>query len=146
MKLPRDLLWLDGFAGLVAGVVALLLSGVIAAWHDMPHGWWLFNGLMNLIYASYSLSIARLRRRSLGLVAVIAAGNLLWAGMCVAATLWFRTTATPLGLAHLLLEAAFVGALGATEWRLRHHLIRTLSGFRAGVTHGSPQPPGKPWG
>ncbi|MEM6798789.1 MAG: hypothetical protein AAF589_04675 [Planctomycetota bacterium] len=129
MKPPRDLLWMDGLAGLVAGVVVLPLSGVIAAWHDMPHGWWLFNGAMNLVYASYSLAIARMRRRSLGLVTVIAAGNLLWAGVCVAATLWFRPTATPLGLAHLLLEAAFVGALGATEWRLRRHLVRSQPGI-----------------
>ncbi|MEM9185356.1 MAG: hypothetical protein AAGB00_02535 [Planctomycetota bacterium] len=124
MKPPRDLLWLDGLAGLAAGVVVLPLSGVIAAWHEMPLGWWLLNGVMNLVYASYSLSIARLRRRPAGLVAVIAAGNLLWAGVCVGAATWFRATATPIGLAHLLLEAAFVGSLGAVEWRARRRLAR----------------------
>jgi hypothetical protein len=47
-----------------------------------------------------------------------------WAVLCVIATAVVAPSATPFGLALLLLEGVFVGGLAALEWRHREALLR----------------------
>jgi hypothetical protein len=78
---------------------------------------------MNLVYGSYSFSLAVRRTRPLALLTLLVAANLVWVLVCTALAVNFRDVATPFGFAHLLGEAVFVGGLARLEWRHRALLL-----------------------
>lgn len=125
-KLKHNLLWIDGGAGFVVGVVVLLLQPRLVAWYGLPARTLVFVGLANLLYSCYSLSLAVRPTRPLGLIVLLAAANLAWAPVCVTLMTWWQGTATWLGLAHLAGEGAFVTVLACLEWRWRHQLAEGL--------------------
>ncbi len=53
---------------------------------------------------------------------LLVVANLTWALLCLRWVFVFSQTASPFGLAHLLLEALFVGGLACLEWRWRELL------------------------
>lgn len=120
----RNLLWVDCTAGAVVGALVLLLSGWLSGLYGLPRGVFLFTGAANLAYASFSFSLAVRSKRPLPLIVLLVAANLAWAAVMVYLAALFRTTASPLGLAHLIGEALFVGGLGLLEWRWRNLLLR----------------------
>lgn len=119
----RNLLWVDCIAGALAGVVVLALSGWLSGVHGLPRELLLFNGAVNLLYASYSFSLARRQTRPRSLIGLLAFANLAWAVVCLWLAGRFAGSATVFGIGHLLGEAIFVGGLGALEWRWRERLL-----------------------
>lgn len=119
MSLRHRLLWIDGLAGLGAGVVIVLASGWLSGWYGLPTKLLLFTGVVNLAYASYSLPLARRTRRPAGLNRLLVAANLFWAVVCFALAIHYREVASVLGLVHLLGEGVFVGGLAGLEWCFR---------------------------
>ncbi len=118
----RQLLWLDGTAAATAGAVVLLFLDSLSALHRLPPEFLARTGWVNLAYAAFSLSLAARRERPMALIALLALANALWALACARWAFAFAGTASGFGLAHLLGEAAFVGALAALEWRWRRAL------------------------
>ena len=119
----KHLLWMDCIAGALAGVAMLLLLDWLAALYGMPRELLVFIGVANVLYASYSLSLAIRRiRTSLMLNALIVA-NGVWALVCVGLAVHWAGTATLFGMAHLLAEALFVGGLASLEWKWRGLLL-----------------------
>ncbi len=118
------LLWIDCIAGAVVGVAVLMLSPWLSRIEALPRGLLLFTGAANLLYACYSLSLAARMRRTLRQIELLVFANGAWAVVCVALALSFASSATWIGIAHLLGEAAFVGALAGAEWRWRNQLVR----------------------
>lgn len=119
----RHLLWIDCSAGALASVLVLALSGWLAPLEGLPREVLRFTGAMNLVYGSYSFSLAVRRRRPLALVTLLVAANLAWVPVCIALAVYFRDVATPFGFAHLLGEALFVGGMALLEWRHRELLL-----------------------
>ena len=117
-----DLLWLDGTAGAAAGVVVLALSGWLSGLEGLPRGLLLATGAANLVYASFSLSLAGRARRQVALIQVLAAANGAWMVVCLALAATYWEVATVLGRVHLVGEGFFVGGLGALEWMRRETL------------------------
>ena len=66
--MTRSLLWIDCSAGAAVGVGMLALHVPMAHWYELPVGLLLGMGAANLVYASFSLSLARDPDRSLGRV------------------------------------------------------------------------------
>lgn len=124
MGLRRNLLWIDGLAAAVAGVVVLALAGWLSPWYGLPHAFVLFLGWMNLAYATFSLSLARRSERPLRLLVLLAVANLGWGVCCLRWAVVFGQTASLFGLVHLVGEGFFVAGLGCLEWRWRE-LLRT---------------------
>lgn len=120
----RHLLLLDSIAGLTAGVTMLSLSAWLSALYALPRSLLVGIGVANLLYGTYSGSLARRVHRPMRLLIVLVAANGTWAGLCVLAAVRFRDTASPFGLAQLLGESVFVGVLAALEWRHRELLTR----------------------
>ena len=120
--MTRSLLWIDCSAGAAVGVGMLALHVPMAHWYELPVGLLLGMGAANLVYASFSLSLARDPDRSLGRVSQLAVANMAWGLVCLALTAMFRGEASWLGIGHLVLEALFVGGLGLVEWRVRHRM------------------------
>ena len=123
MRLRHRLLWIDGLAGLGAGLVILLASGWLSGWYGLPTKLLLFTGAVNLAYGSYSLPLARRRLRPLGMIVFLAAANLFWTLVCFGLAFHHRHDASIFGLVHLIGEGVFVGGLALAEWRFRHLLL-----------------------
>ncbi|MEM1043360.1 MAG: hypothetical protein AAGI91_12110 [Bacteroidota bacterium] len=119
----RRLLWVDCIAGGVAGVTVLALSGWLSRIEGLPHKVLLFTGVVNLLYASCSFSLARRAERPRSGIKLLVAANLAWVPVCLGLAWTFREQATWLGLAHLTGEAVFVGGLALLEWKHREALL-----------------------
>lgn len=120
--LRKHLLWVDGTAAGTAGVVVLALSGWLSGLHGLPLEVLLGIGATNLLYASYSISLASRATRSITMIKLLVFGNAGWVVVCLGLAIHFAGTATPFGLGHLLAEALFVGGLAGLEWRERYRL------------------------
>lgn len=116
------LLWIDCVAGAVVGVVVLSASGWLSGMLGLPVELLWITGAANLLYASYSFSLARRSRRSMRSVLFLIGANAAWPLLCVRWMIVHASTITALGVAHLLAEAAFVGGLAVLEWRCRNAL------------------------
>lgn len=124
MDLRRRLLWIDGLAGAVVGIVVLMLGGWLSEWYQLPRDLLVLMGLANLAYASYSLSLAMRSKRPRFLIRLLVVANLTWAVACLRWAVVFSDNASIFGLAQLVGEALFVGGLACLEWRWRE-LLRT---------------------
>ncbi len=122
MKVPRQLLWIDGTAGLLAGVSLFLTLDWLEEWYNIPRGTLVFIGLANLAYGTYSLSIATLKKRPAILIVILVMANLAWAVNCLRMAVALGDTASVFGLIQLIGEAIFVGALACLEWHYRKDL------------------------
>jgi hypothetical protein len=122
MSVLRKLLWIDCGAAFVAGLAVLALAGWLSRLYALPRGLLVVMGGVNLAYGAFSFSLARRARRPPLLIAALVAANTTWALLCGLAAARLVGTASGFGLAHLVGEAIFVGALAALEWNQRERL------------------------
>lgn len=121
----RKPLWVDCIAAAIAGVLVLALSGWLSRLHALPRDLLLFIGVVNLLYACYSFSLARRATRALWQIKLLVYANAGWALACLGIVMAFRSTISPFGILHLVGEAVFVGGLAAVEWHQRARLSDT---------------------
>lgn len=116
----RAILWLDGGSGLGAGIAVLLLHRWLAAIHEVTPGTMLGIGLVNMLYGSYSGTLALVATRRGRLpprvaVNVLVLANLGWTAVCT--MLLAKVDGSGLFRLHVGFEGAYVAALAAAEWR-----------------------------
>lgn len=97
MFIARKLLWVDCTAAAIAGVAALALSGGLSRLHVLPLELLLFIGADNLLYGSYSFTLASGAERSMFLIKVLACANAAWSVVCVGLAATFWGPSQPLG-------------------------------------------------
>lgn len=119
----KNLLWVDCLGALLAGVLMLALSSWLAGFYGLPWDFFIAITVANLAYGAYSLTLALRKSRPLALIVLLAAANVAWGVFCFAAAIHLAATASPFGLAHLVLEGLYVGGLGLLEWSRRHQLV-----------------------
>lgn len=119
----KNLLWVDCSAAALAGVAVLTLSGWLSSLYALPRGLLLLMGAVNVLYASYSFTLAARSRRPRSWINLLVFANLAWALVCLGLAWVFAGSATLFGIGHLAGEAAFVGGLGSLEWRWRQQLL-----------------------
>jgi hypothetical protein len=119
MNLRRRILWIDGIAGLLAGVLLLVALDPLEGLYNISRETLSFIAFINLTYATYSLSIAMLRKRPIALIVILVIANLAWSINCLRLAFLFQDTASIFGLTQLVGEAIFVGGLACLEWRYR---------------------------
>lgn len=122
MLVARHLLWIDSAAAATAGTTVLLLGAWLSEVYRLPPGLLQFIGAVNLLYASYSFSLAIRSDRPRSRLYLLILGNAMWVGACVAMALQFAGDSSLLAQAHLFGEALFVGTLAACEWRRREQI------------------------
>jgi hypothetical protein len=120
----KTLLWVDCIGGALAGVAVIALSGLLSRLEGLPQALLIFTGAVNLLYASYSYSLARRPKRPMWRIKLLVAVNLAWAPVCVGLLITFSAPATLFSYLHLGGEAVYVAGLAALEWRYRE-LLRT---------------------
>jgi hypothetical protein len=119
----KNLLWVDCVAGALAGVLVLMFSKWLSGLHALPRELLLLNGAVNLLYASFSFSLAVRARRPRLLIKVLVFVNLSWAVVCLWLVTVFAGSASVVGIGHLVGEAIFVGGLAGLQWRWRDQLL-----------------------
>lgn len=122
----KNLLWVDCIAGALAGVLVLTFSGWLSGLHALPRELLLLNGAANLLYASFSFSLAVRAIRPRPLIDVLVFANFSWAAVCLCLIAVFAGSATVFGIGHLAAEAVFVGGLAALQWRWRDQLVTAV--------------------
>ncbi|WP_145200360.1 hypothetical protein [Planctomycetes bacterium Poly30] len=120
--LSERLLWVDGLGGLLAGVLVLLAFRWLSALHGLPERWILVVAAVNLTYGGLATYLARRRHRPVRWIGALAGANVFWMVGCLGIVFWHRGSITMYGVAHLIAEGAYVGGLGAWEWRWRSRL------------------------
>lgn len=118
----RNLLWLDCGGALLVGSAMLILSGWLLPLYRMPAVLYYGVAGANLVYGSFSLSLARRTRRPVRAVQALALANMTWCVLCMAAAVLCFGQISVLGVGHLVLEGGYVLWLGRAEWRFRHLL------------------------
>ncbi len=119
----RNLLWIDCAAGALVGVSVLVLDDWLSKCYQLPVRLIFFMGVMNLLYASYSFSLALRSKRPMMLIKLLVFANLAWSLLLLVWVVIFQAIATWLGLSYLILEAIFVATLALFQWRSRKLLI-----------------------
>ncbi len=122
--LQRNLVTIDGLAGLSAGVAMLALSGRLPDWYNLSFKLVLAVALTNLAYGTYSFTLSRRSVIPPGAISFLSVANMLWGLVCVVLAAYHWDLASLLGRIALLAEGAFVGGLGLLEWRWRSLLVR----------------------
>ena len=122
MNSRRRLLWVDGLGALAAGIVVLLIKGWLSQWYALPEQLLFFTGVVNLIYASYSIPLAARAIRPMSWILFLVVANLTWAIVCLTLAFSYSATASLFGMAHLIGEGLYVGGLGCLEYRWREDL------------------------
>lgn len=100
-----------------------MFSGWLSRIEGLPQEVFLFTGAMNLLYGSFSFSLALRRERPMHLIKLLVVANLTWAFVCLGLAAAFSATATPVAFVHLVGEAVYVGGLAVLEWRHRNLLL-----------------------
>lgn len=131
-RCARTILWVDGGAAFVAGLLGLVLRDWLAGLYGFPLALVLFIAAANLVYASYSGSLAVLasssgRRVPRRAIDVLVAGNSAWAVVCVGIVVGTFRFASPIGIAIVALEGCFVAALAVAEFRLLRPITASTS-------------------
>lgn len=115
------ILRIDGGAALCAGLATLALHVWLARLHGFAAQLVLLIGLVNVLYAVYSGTLAwrAARGHAPRRVAVdcLVLGNLTWTAVCAGIVFCQWRTANWPGLAHVALEGLFVAALALLELR-----------------------------
>jgi hypothetical protein len=122
----KNLLWVDCTGAALAGVTVIALSGWLSRLEGLPQDVLIFTGAVNLLYASYSFSLAVQAERSMRSIKLLVFANLAWVPVCLGLLVAFSATATPLAFVHFIGEALYVGGLAVLEWRHRALLLTAV--------------------
>ena len=119
---------MDAGPACAVGLGMLALHSWLAGLYGFPTELVLFIGAANLTYAMYSGSLALRAARGAKLsrlaIDVLVAANSAWVLVCLLMLTRIWSSSGVLGLAHVALEALFVGGLAVVEWRVvRHELV-----------------------
>ncbi|GAB3477121.1 hypothetical protein [Marinomonas epiphytica] len=120
--IQKNILWIDGGAAALVGLIILLLCSWFTNWYGMPFWFVAFLGTTNLVYASYSLRLALAKSFSLAAIKVLVAGNAFWAILCAGFIVYFFESSSIWGKFFLGAEGVFVILLAIIEWRCRYSL------------------------
>lgn len=123
MCVLKRLLWVDCTAGAIVGVVVITFTGWLSQLEGLPRKVLLFTGVVNLLYACCSFSLAIQAERPMLLIKLLVFANLTWVPVCMVLVMFFWEQASPIGFAHLVCEAIFVGGLAVLEWNQRDQLL-----------------------
>lgn len=129
----RNILWIDCTAAALAGIAVLTFSGWLSVLYALPQGLLLFTGAVNLLYGSYSFTLAMRAIRPRSLINLLVLANLLWTVVCLGLAAVFGGSASLFGIGHLVGEAAFVGSLAILEWKWRDQLVSVRHRGHTGI-------------
>jgi len=118
-----DLLYLDGIAGLLAGLTLLSFKSWFYEIYSLPLYSLQFITVANILYGVCALLLAFKKTRSLLAIKVLAIANCFWVIVCISFIFKYINSASWVGISLLIFESIFVGYLAYFEWINRANLI-----------------------
>jgi hypothetical protein len=116
-SLKKRLLWIDSIGGLSVGALMLIFHSWLSEFWGLPLLLVVFIGVVNMLYGTYSFTVARMRVRPVWRIVLLAVANFSWTINCIIMGLVFLNSATIFGLLHIFGEGLYVGILAFFEWR-----------------------------
>ncbi|MDZ4794744.1 MAG: hypothetical protein SGI83_10730 [Bacteroidota bacterium] len=113
----KQLLWIDGIAALLAGVIILLFSSRLSPVFNLPENLLMTQAIITLLYSSYSISMARRKSNPKQLIYILVIANFAYVLLVSCLVVYFFRTATIYGIIYLIAEVLFIGLLAFLEWR-----------------------------
>lgn len=120
---PIGILWTDCLGGLTVGTLVLVGHQWIAQWHNLDSSVVVSMAFANLFYGGYSLFVTTNPKRTMVMVSILAAANVVWLFVCCAIVTVTWTNISLFGITHILGEGIYVGGLGMVEWNRRSQLV-----------------------
>lgn len=120
MKIANHILWIDCTAAAFAGLIVLLAAQWLSQLYHLPKGVIVSVGCVNLLYASYSFTLANYKKCSLFLIHILVIANSIWVLVCLLMLWIFWQEMTIFAVIHIAGEAIFVGTLARLEYQWRH--------------------------
>jgi hypothetical protein len=122
MSIPLKILAFDSIGALIAGTITLLAEPLLTAWYGWPEGLVVLFGCANIGYGCYSGVLSLTMRSGARLppwtVRLLIFANAAWVVHCFVRVELLIGSISLLGLAHLILEAMWVGGLAYVEARV----------------------------
>ncbi|APW45012.1 hypothetical protein RS694_19770 [Rhodoferax saidenbachensis] len=113
----RTVLWVDGITGLASGLMGLAASDLQATLLGLPGALVQASAMVVLVFvALIAVLLAKSQVPALGLRTLVV-GNALWVAASVMVVELHWPTLNALGVAYVLLQAGFVGALAYLQAR-----------------------------
>ncbi|CAM4357381.1 hypothetical protein F901_00508 [Acinetobacter dispersus] len=75
MKIAKHILWIDCTVAAFAGLIVLLAEPWLSQLYYLSKGIIVFVGCVNLLYASYSFTLANYKKRSMILINILVTAN-----------------------------------------------------------------------
>ena len=113
----KRILWIDAIAALLAGIILLVFSYRLAVLFNLPEFIVSVQGVVSLVYALYSTSLARRQNNKKRWLYLLVVANAAYALFGICLLLYFFKTASVYGILYLVAEIIFIGALAFLEWR-----------------------------
>lgn len=124
MNNVKKLLWIDGLGGLAVGLIMLVFKGILADFYALDEIILIYMGIINILYGSYSTSLAFREERPKMMILILVAANFSWLLICLFLAFYFIDSASIFGVLHFIVEGLYVGALAFFEWRWREFLLK----------------------
>jgi|TARA_B100001063_G_C16330276_1_gene341842 hypothetical protein len=118
-----DILFLDGVAGLLAGLTLFSFQGWFHEVYSLPLYVLQFITAANMLYGALALLLASKRKRGFLIIKLLALANTFWTLICICFIFIYLDSASWKGISLLILESLFVGYLAYYEWVNRNNLI-----------------------
>jgi hypothetical protein len=113
----KKLLWIDGIAALLAGIILLVFSDRLSTFFILPEKVLNAQGIIALVYSTYSINLARRQSNSQRLLYLLVFANAAYTILAVCLLLYFFKTASMYGVLYFMAEILFIGLLAFFEWR-----------------------------
>lgn len=113
----KKLLWVDGIAALLSGLIVFTFNDKIARLLSLPDNLLTTLSIISLGYSCFSLYLAQSKSTAKGLLRILVIANFAYAIFCVILILFLHANTSLLGVVYLSLESLFVATLAALEWK-----------------------------
>jgi hypothetical protein len=111
----KTLLWIDGFAALLSGVLMLTLKNIVSPIFNLPENLLTFLAIVSLAYSPFSIYLAKQKSNSKQLMTILVLANSIYAFFCFILAIYFHKTATLIGIGYLLFDSIVVATLAILE-------------------------------
>lgn len=122
MKLKSNILYLDGFGGVLVGLLLLAFREWLSELYSLPIHTVTVIGMANLFYGVYSSTLAFLNKRPVEAIVLLASANFTWTIVCAFLLRIYWDQISLFGFVHIFGEGVYVFWLAFCEWKWRFSL------------------------
>ena len=113
----NKLIWVDGIAALLSAIFVLSLKSILSGFLQISIPVLLLMSIISFAYATYSISLALLKKKPIYRIKLLVKGNIIWAACCIIFIIYLIKTINIFGVIYLVSESLFVTVLAWFEYK-----------------------------